>query len=258
MPSRLQQLWSQKKFAIIMGLGQFADPRFIEMVGRTGGWDGVWVDQEHVGHSIDQIEHCVRAAKLHGIDCFVRVAPTDYATIMRPLEAGAHGIMAAQIRSVEQAAQVIEWARFYPQGLRGINGSGADNAFGAIPMADYLKKANDETYIIIQIEHIAAAEAVEKIAALKHLGGLFIGPADLSQSMGLPAGLDHPDVVKVIERVAKAARANNVPWSILPKNAELAKKCMEWGCAMMSLGHDVVAIHRGLKALKEENEWLRR
>src|SRR6476469_3072659 len=102
MPSRLQNLWSQKKFAIIMGLGQFADPRFIEMVGRTGGWDGVWVDQEHVGHSIDVIEHCVRASRLHGIDCFVRIAPTDYATIMRPLDAGAHGIMAAQIRSVEQ------------------------------------------------------------------------------------------------------------------------------------------------------------
>jgi 4-hydroxy-2-oxoheptanedioate aldolase len=258
MPSRMQQKWAKKQLTTVFGLGQFCGPKYIELIGVAGGWDGVWLDQEHAGLTIDNIADCTRAARLPGLDCFVRVAPTDYATIMRPLEVGAHGVMAAQIRSVEQAAAVIEWSRFYPQGLRGVNSSGCDGAFGTIPMAQYMKQANDETYIILQVEHFAAVEAVEKIAALKHLGGLFIGPADLSQSMGLPGQIDHPDVVKAIERVAKASRASGVPWSILPKDAALAKRCVGWGCSMLSLGNDNVALHRGLMAYHGEYEWLQK
>lgn len=256
MPSRMQTLWAQKKLTKVFGLGQFCDPKFIEMIGVIGGWDGVWLDQEHAGLTVEQMSHGVRAARLVGLDCFVRVAPTDYATIMRPLEVGAHGVMAAQIRSVEQAEQVIEWAKFYPQGMRGVNSSGYDGAFGTIPMADYMKQANDETYIILQVEHFAAVEAVEAIAGLKHLGGLFIGPADLSQSMGLPGQVDHPDVLKAIERVAKASQANQVPWSILPKDIPLAKKCVAWGCSMLSLGTDNMALARGLKSYHADFEQL--
>ena len=124
-------------------------------------------------------------------------------------------------------------------------------------MAQYMKQANDDTYIILQVEHFAAVEAVEKIAALKHLDGLFIGPADLSQSMGLPGQIDHPDVVKAIERVAKASRAHGVPWSILPKDIALAKRCLEWGCSMLSLGHDNLALHRGLASYVPDIEGLR-
>ena len=162
MPSRMQKMWVQKKLTTVFGMGQFCDPKYIEMVGLAGGWDGVWLDQEHTGLTIDQICHCTRAARLVGIDCFVRVAPTDYATIMRPFEAGAHGVMAAQIRSVEQAAAVIEWSKFHPQGLRGVNSSGCDGKFGTMPMLQYMKQANEETYIILQVEHFAAVEAVEK------------------------------------------------------------------------------------------------
>lgn len=256
MPSRMQALWAQKKVTKVFGLGQFCDPKYIEMIGVVGGWDGVWLDEEHAGLTIEQMSHAIRAARLVGLDCFVRVAPTDYATVMRPLEIGAHGIMAAQIRSVEQAAQVIEWSKFYPEGLRGLNSSGYDGAFGTIPMAEYMKRANEETYIILQVEHFAAVDAIDEIAKLKHLGGLFIGPADLSQSMGLPGQTDHPQVVKSIERVAKSANAAGVPWSILPKDIALAKKCVEWGCSMLSIGHDNGALYRGLKSYHADFELL--
>ena len=141
--SRLKRLLAEKKLTTVFGLGQFCDPKFIELIGTVGGWDAVWLDQEHAGLTLEQLGHGVRAARAVGLDCFVRLAPTDYATVMRPLEVGATGIMAAQIRSVEQAAQVVEWAKFYPQGMRGVNSSGIDGAFGTVPMADYMKKAND-------------------------------------------------------------------------------------------------------------------
>jgi 2-keto-3-deoxy-L-rhamnonate aldolase RhmA len=74
--------------------------------------------------------------------------------------------------------------------------------------------------------------------------------------MGLPGQTDHPDVVRAIERVAKASRAHDVPWSILPKDAALANRCIEWGCSMLSIGHDCVALYRGLASYAEDFESL--
>ena len=251
-------MFAEKKLATCFGLGQFCDPKFIELIGTVGGWDAVWLDQEHAGLTIEQISHAARAAKLVGLDCFARVAPTDYATVMRPLEVGCYGIMAAQVRSTAQAAQIIEWAKFYPQGMRGVNSSGVDGAFGTLPMADYMRKANDDTYVIIQIEHQDAVNCVEEIAALKHLDALFIGPADLSQSMGLPGGTDHPKVIEAVERVAAACKKSGIAWSILPKDPALSKRCVELGCGMLSLGTDNMALIRGLRSLHADFDALRK
>src|SRR5205823_13853033 len=136
-------------------------------VGLQGGYDAVWLDQEHVGLGIEQIEEATRAARASGLDSFVRLAPTDYATVMRPLEAGAGGIMAAQVRSARQAEEIVRWAKFHPRGLRGINNSGIDGAYGTIPFADYLRQANAGTFVAIQIEHVDALEEVDAIAAVK-------------------------------------------------------------------------------------------
>src|SRR5215211_1733873 len=80
-------------------LGQLCSPKLVEMIGHHGGFDGVWFDQEHCGLTVAQIEEAARAARGMGLDNFVRLAPTDYATVMRALEAGSGGIMAAMIKS---------------------------------------------------------------------------------------------------------------------------------------------------------------
>ncbi len=94
MGTHLKDLLRQGKLARVFGLGQLCHPKLIEMIGLHGGFDAVWLDQEHAGLSIEQIEKAARAARVCGLDSFVRLAPTDYATVMRPLEAGAGGIMA--------------------------------------------------------------------------------------------------------------------------------------------------------------------
>ncbi|MBI2805705.1 MAG: aldolase [Planctomycetes bacterium] len=253
---RLKQALAGDKLVRVFGLGQICDPKFIQIIGQQGGYDAVWLDQEHAGISNGQIEHASLAARSVGLDSFVRLAPTDYATVMRPLEAGAGGVMAAQVRSAAQAEDVLQWAKFYPRGLRGVNGSGVDGRFATMPMPDYLKKANDETFVAIQIEHIGAVEEVEKIAALKDVDVLFIGPADLGQSMGIVGDWDHPKIWQAIERVAKAARDQRIHWAILPRNLPYAKRCVDLGCKMLSLGLDVWAIQRGLKAFLTEFESL--
>src|SRR5262249_15599216 len=167
--------------------GQLCGPKFVEMLALFGNYDAVWLDQEHGSLSMEQLEHAIRAARAGGIETFVRLAPTDYAAVMRPLEAGAGGIMAAQVRSGRQTGESVQWSKFHPRGMRGINNTGFDGRYGMTPLAEYMHEANANTFVAIQIEHVDAVEDVERIAAVKDVDLLFVGPADLSQSMGIPA-----------------------------------------------------------------------
>src|SRR5205807_7518950 len=178
------------------------------------------------GLTLPQIEEAARAARAVGLDSFVRLNATDYTAMMRPFEAGAGGVMASMVRGAAQAEQIVTWAKFHPRGLRGVNGTGVDGRYGTIPGAEYFRRANEETVVGVQIECVEAVEDVEKIAAVPDLDFLFIGPADLSQSMGLPGQWEHPRVWQSVERVARAAREHRVPWAILPLNAAHARRCV--------------------------------
>jgi len=90
------------------------------------------------------------AARGFGLDCFVRLAPVDYASVMRPLETGAGGIMAAQVRTSAEVERIVRWTYFYPLGERGLNGLGADGRYGSMPVAEYIAQANSATMLAIQ------------------------------------------------------------------------------------------------------------
>jgi 2-dehydro-3-deoxyglucarate aldolase/4-hydroxy-2-oxoheptanedioate aldolase len=252
MVARLKELLSTKKLVKVFGLGQLLSHKFIEIVAMHGGFDAVWLDNEHSGVTIEQIELAALAARACGLDSFVRLAPTDYASIMRPLEAGSGGIMAAQVRSAAQTEQIVQWAKFYPRGLRGFNGLGVDGRYGSMPSAEYSAKANRETFVAIQIEHADAVADIDRIAAVPDVDLLFIGPADLSQSMGLLGDWEHPQLWASIEKVGQASKRHNVPWAILPKDAAYARRCVELGCRCLSIGFDVWAVHLGVKATKSQ------
>src|SRR2546423_9795003 len=141
MGKRLKELLAQGKLVKVFCVGQLCHPKLVEIVGQHGGFDAVWLDREHAGLSLAQIEQAALAARAAGIDSFVRLAPTDYAAVMQPLEAGAGGIMAAQVRSAAQARDVVRWAKFHPLGLRGVNGTGVDGHYGAVPLGADMRGA---------------------------------------------------------------------------------------------------------------------
>jgi 4-hydroxy-2-oxoheptanedioate aldolase len=252
MASRLKELLNQRKLVRVFCLGQLCDPKLLEILAMHGGYDAVWLDQEHCLLSGAQLEQATRAARASGIDTFVRLAATEYAAVMRPLEAGAGGIMAAQVRNARQVEEIVQWAKFHPRGMRGVNSTGIDGRYGTLPLVEYMQQANANTFVAIQIEHVDAVEDIDRIAAVKDVDLLFVGPADLSQSMGLPAEWDHPRHWQALERVAQAAKAYGVHWAILPPNPAYARRCVQMGCKMLSLGLDVWFISRGLKSFQAE------
>jgi 2-keto-3-deoxy-L-rhamnonate aldolase RhmA len=254
MGTRLKQALAQGKLVRVFALGQLCNPKIIEMVGFLGVYDAVWLDQEHTGLTIAQLEEGARAARAVGLDSFARLYATDYATVMRPLEAGVGGVMAAQVRTAVEAANVVRWAKFHPQGLRGVNGSGVDGRYGSLPMLEYFRRANDDTFVAIQIEHADAVEEVEQIARLPGVDVLFIGPADLAQSMGIPGEWEHPKLWQAIERVAQAARTHQIHWAILPFDPAHAERCVSLGCRMLSIGLDVWVMQRGLRTVLKDYE----
>src|SRR5947209_10548001 len=106
MGAPLKALLAQDRVVKVFALGQLCHPKLVEMVAWSGGFDAVWLDQEHVALTGSQIEEAARAARGAGIDSFVRLNATDYAAVMRPLEAGAGGVMASMVHSARQAEEV--------------------------------------------------------------------------------------------------------------------------------------------------------
>jgi 2-dehydro-3-deoxyglucarate aldolase/4-hydroxy-2-oxoheptanedioate aldolase len=252
MSARLKALLRQGRVVRVFLLGQLCQPKLVEMVAWHGGFDAVWFDQEHAGLTTPQIEDAARAARGCRLDCFVRLPAADYAAVLRPLEAGAGGVMASMVRGVREVEDLLRWAKFHPRGVRGVNGSGVDGRYGALPAAEYFRRANEESFVAVQIETADAVADVERIAAVPDLDLLFVGPADLSQSLGLPGEWEHPRVWQAVERVAAAARANGVPWAILPRDAAHARRCVDLGCRMLSLGIDTRVFRAGLTAVQDD------
>jgi len=224
----------------------------VQMIGLSGHFQAVWFDHEHCGFSGQQLEVMALAARATGLDSFVRLAPTDYASVTRCLEAGAGGVMAAMIRSADQAAEFVRWAKFAPAGSRGLNNGGYDAGFGRVPLADFTRTANDKVFVAIQIETRSALDEVDAIAALDGVDLLFVGPADLSQALGVTGDLFHPDCLAAIDSVAAACRRHGKTWGAVSIGRDHSRMMLEKGCRLLSPTNDVRLLQSALSAAGEE------
>lgn len=235
----------------ICALGRVFHYNLIQMLGVHGGFHGVWFDLEHVGNTIENLEIGTMAARSVGLDSFVRLAPTDYAAFSRSLECGASGVMAAQVRSAQEAEQIVRWCKFHPIGIRGMNNGGYDAGFGKLGLAEFSQKANQETLVIVQIETAEAVADCEAIAAVPGVDMLFIGPADLSQNLGVAGDFFNPKCLAAMDQVSAACAKAGKPWGVVPVNQQYAKLCYEKGCRMFSAASDVRLINAGISAIKQ-------
>jgi 2-dehydro-3-deoxyglucarate aldolase/4-hydroxy-2-oxoheptanedioate aldolase len=248
---RIKELLAEGKTVRLFGVGQLASPKLIEIVGEHGGFDGLWLDAEHAGMTMKEIELATLAAKSYGMDHFVRLPATDYASLMRVLEAGAGGVMVSMVRSPDDAEQAVRWTKFAPRGERGLNGGNRDGRFGLTPLADYTAQANAQTFVGIQIETAAAIASAAQIAAIPDVDLLFIGPADLSQVLGVPGDFENPRCLETIERIARVCAEVGKPWGIVARGADYAARMAAWGCRMFVLALDIHVVHAGIRVAKE-------
>ncbi|OAI57737.1 hypothetical protein AYO47_07720 [Planctomyces sp. SCGC AG-212-M04] len=212
---------------------------------------GVWIDQEHCGLTMRELEVACVTCKAAGLDTFVRIAPTNYSVVMQCLEAGAGGIMGAMVRSAAETEQIVQWAKFAPRGVRGFNNGGVDGKFGAISPKEFTETANRESLILIQIETAQAVEEAEAIAAVDGVDMLFIGPFDLSQAMGVTGDFFHPKCIAAIDRVVKASEKAGKKWAALTTTHEHSQMLLDKGCSLITPATDMRIVNAGLKAIKD-------
>jgi 2-dehydro-3-deoxyglucarate aldolase/4-hydroxy-2-oxoheptanedioate aldolase len=237
---------------LVFGVGRMFHHNLIQYVGMQGGFDGLWIDVEHGGLTTRDVEVAAMAGRAHGLDCFVRIPATDYATVTRCFESGATGVMGAQITSAAHAEEFVGWAKFFPRGHRGLNPLGYDGGFGGVPMAEFTERHNRESLVIVQIETPGAVAEIEEIAAIDGVDALFIGPSDLSQAMGVIGDFMHERCIAAIDRVATACRANDKRWGAVTPSPAYAAMLLEKGCTLLSPANDVKMVAAGLAGIREQ------
>jgi 2-dehydro-3-deoxyglucarate aldolase/4-hydroxy-2-oxoheptanedioate aldolase len=247
----IKQRLAQGEVVMICSVGRVLHHNFLQILGIQGGFHGVWFDLEHIGNTIESLEIASMACRSQGLDSFVRLAPTDYAAITRALECGASGVMAAQVRTADEARQIVRWAKFHPLGLRGLNTGGWDAQFTKIPAKQFCEQANRDTFVAIQIETAEAVEEAAEIASIPEVDLLFVGPADLSQNLGVPGDFWNPRCLEAVERVAAACKQHGKPWGVVPADPKYAEWCVERGCRMLSPASDVKVVVAGVQGVKQ-------
>ncbi len=237
---------------VVFSVGRMFHPNVVQYLGMMGVFDGFWIDVEHAGLTVHDIEAAVAAGRAHGLEAFVRVPPTDYATVTRCFESGATGVMAAQIRSAVHAEEFVQWSKFAPRGRRGLNPLGHDGGFGSEPLAEFAERANRNTMVAIQIETAQAVDEADEIAAIDGVDLLFIGPSDLGQALGVTGDIMHDRCLAAIDRVAAACRAHGKHWGAVTPTPEYASMLVNRGCTVISPTNDVKLVAAGLESVKAD------
>jgi 2-dehydro-3-deoxyglucarate aldolase/4-hydroxy-2-oxoheptanedioate aldolase len=251
MPELMKHRLQRGERLVVFAVGRMFHHNLVHYLGMAGGFDGFWIDVEHGGLTTHDIEIAATAGMAHDLDCFVRIPPTDYATVTRCFESGATGVMAAQIKSAEEAEEFVRWAKFAPRGRRGLNPLGFDGRFGTIPLGDFAEQANRDTFVAIQIETAQAVEEADGIAAVDGVDLLFVGPSDLSQAVGVIGDFTGDASIAAVDRVAAACRAHDKQWGAVTPNPEYAAMLIDKGCTLISPVNDVKLVTTGLATMKD-------
>jgi 2-dehydro-3-deoxyglucarate aldolase/4-hydroxy-2-oxoheptanedioate aldolase len=251
MPDLMKHRLQRGERLVVFAVGRMFHHNIIHYLGMAGGFDGFWIDVEHGGLTTQDIEIAATTGMAHDLDCFVRVPPTDYATVTRCFESGATGVMAAQIKSAEEAEEFVRWAKFAPRGRRGLNPLGFDGRYGTIPLAEFAEQANRDTFVAIQIETAQAVQEADGIAAVDGVDLLFVGPSDLSQAVGVIGDFMGDASIAAVDRVAAACRAYGKQWGAVTPSPRYATMLIDKGCTLISPVNDVKLITTGLAAMKD-------
>jgi len=227
----------------------FIDPSVYELTSLYG-FDGIWLDLEHHSTSDETASNLMRAARVGASDVIARPAKGEFMRMARLLEAGAQGIMYPRCESAEEAAEVVRWAKFAPQGERGVDGANGDAPYCCMPMPAYLKAANEHTLIIVQIESLQAVEQAEAIARVPGVDVLMLGPGDLSVVAGIPYQFDSPIIADAAKRIAEAARSAGKAWGTVTGSPEHTRSLMDLGATFLCHGADIIMVKQGLEQIQ--------
>ncbi len=244
-PSKIKAKLRRNEPVLVTTL-HLTDPSLYELTSLMG-IDGIWMDLEHHGTSLETALGLMRAARVGTTDVMVRPAKGEFMRMGRILEGGAQGIMYPRCDDAAEAREVVAWSKFAPLGRRGIDSAGADAPYCTMPIAEYTRAANEQTFLVIQVEDQGAVANARAIAEVEGVDVLFFGSGDFGILSGIPGQFDHPLVWEAAATVAEAARRAGKHWGMPCGGPEQAKRLMEMGARFIPYGADILFVKSGLE-----------
>lgn len=216
------------------------------------GFDWLFIDGEHGPLETGDLLSVLRAVQPRTA-CVIRVPAVEEAAIKRVLDLGADGVIVPMVNTAEQAASVVRWSRYAPQGGRGV-GLARAHGYG-LRFREYVASANDRVAVIVQAEHEQAVRNIEAIVQVEGVDAVQLGPYDLAASMGKMGQVDDPAVVAAIEHVLRTCQQARIPVGWFAVTAAAAQPYIDRGCTLITAGVDVLlladAAKRTLQTLRE-------
>lgn len=239
----------------VLGTFLLAFPRVATArAAAQAGADFVLIDGEHTGFGWETMTPVLAATRAEGSVPFVRVPSASRENIALALDIGATGLMIPMVNSADEAQQVASWCRYPPLGVRGAMFGLAAHDFSPVEPGTAIRRANEETVVMVQVETAAALDEVEGIAAVDGVDIIWIGHFDLTISMGIPAQFDHPRYLDAVERILAAAAANGKAVGFLASGPDEAAALHEQGFRLLAYGSDLNvyrdALREGIDAIR--------
>jgi 4-hydroxy-2-oxoheptanedioate aldolase len=213
------------------------DPAFIEIAGYAG-FDFVIIDMEHGPVSFENLQNLIRAATIAGAVPIVRSSDSREISIARALDVGAMGVQIPQIQTAAEAGLCIRAAKFFPLGERGVCRFVRAAGYSSTQQNDYFVNANN-ALVILQLEGKKALEKLDEILDVEGMDIIFIGPYDLSQSLGYPGLVNHREVVKKMQLIVDNARKRGVTVGTFTDTLDAVKMWKDAGVQYISYSVDV-------------------
>lgn len=229
-----------------------ASPALVEML-ALGGFEFVVIDCEHGPMAPETAENMVRAAEVAGATPIVRVAQNIQQVILRYLDTGAQGVHIPMVNTKADAEAVVKAVKYPPQGLRGLAGVRAADYGAKQSLAEYVKQANEETLVVCHVETMQAVQNLPDIVTVEGLDVIFIGPTDLSTSMGLPGQAGQPVVQEAISIAINTILDGGKVAGTMARDAASAKQYIGKGVRYIAMGSTAMIVN----AAREFNQRVR-
>jgi len=248
--SQVRRRWAQGKPALCT-TAHLTDPSVCELISLLG-FDCIWIDLEHHPTSLETAGQMMRGARVGTADVLVRPAKGEFMRMGRILEAGAQGIMYPRCDNADEAREVVRWSKFAPLGERGCDGANPDNPFCMTGTAEYIKQANEETYLLVQIESPAAVGQARAIAEVDGVDVVFFGPGDYSILSGVPGQVAHESVTAAAATICKEALAAGKRFGMPCRDTEHARQLIDMGATFITHASDITLIKRSMQTMQQQ------
>ena len=245
--SRLKQRLAQGEMVVGTFVAEVRNPNLAYMLAHSG-FDFFILDNEHGAFSVETVSAMIAGARGAGIDVVVRVPEIRREAILKPLDLGAAGLLIPMVDQPSQAEEVMAHAKYPPRGKRGVGLRRAHSLYKNVDAAEYLEKANAETFIAVQAETAEAVENAAAIAAVDGVDAIFVGPMDLSVSLGLPGRVGDPVMVNAMEQVVAACQKEGVAPGLLSFDPAGATAWIKKGMRFIAYSSDINLLADGASA----------